>query len=66
MTQQELMTLLEVVRILERTKTDIKITKWFLSINSYLRNERPIDVIGINPEAVVNAALDEIAGIQHG
>ncbi|MNJ13090.1 hypothetical protein D3C77_72940 [compost metagenome] len=39
---------------------------WFESSNSYLAGKLPKDVLSSDPDAVVNAALDEIGGSSHG
>lgn len=39
---------------------------WFVSANGYLGGQRPQDLLQSDPEAVLKAAGDEIAGITHG
>lgn len=47
-------------------KTDLKIAAWFASENSWLRNQRPLDLILTSPKAVIEAAEIEVAPIDHG
>jgi hypothetical protein len=56
----------DVLCVFKDKKTDLKIAAWFASVNSWLRDQRPLDVIGTNPEAVINAAKAEVAPIDHG
>lgn len=39
---------------------------WFSSVNSFLGGKRPQDVLAIDPERVIAAARDEVAGVVHG
>jgi hypothetical protein len=39
---------------------------WFASVNSYLKNKKPKDMLRSNPEGVLKAAQAEVAGVQHG
>ncbi|AXA25077.1 hypothetical protein [Pseudomonas putida] len=39
---------------------------WFESSNSYLGGKLPKDVLSSEPDAVAQAALDELDGISHG
>lgn len=56
----------DVLCVFKGKKTDLKIAAWFASVNSWLRDQRPLDVIGTNPDAVINAAKAEVAPIDHG
>lgn len=56
----------DVLCVFKDKKTDLKIAAWFASVNSWLRDQRPLDVIGTNPDAVINAAKAEVAPIDHG
>ncbi|UIA84529.1 hypothetical protein LU631_20275 [Erwinia tracheiphila] len=38
---------------------------WFLSANSFLGGERPQDMLATQPERVIEAARDEIHGVEH-
>jgi hypothetical protein len=39
---------------------------WFLSVNSFLGGRRPQDVLKLEPEQVIAAAVDELEGVVHG
>jgi hypothetical protein len=39
---------------------------WFESVNSYLKNRKPKDLLVTDPERVLRAAEVEAAGVQHG
>jgi hypothetical protein len=39
---------------------------WFAALNSFLDDERPQDVFAVDPDRVIAAAKDEMAGVQHG
>lgn len=56
----------DVLCVFKDKKSDLKIAAWFASVNSWLRDKRPLDVIGTNPEAVIKAAKVEVAPIDHG
>lgn len=56
----------DVLDIFHDKKSDLKTAFWFASVNSWLRDKRPLDVIGTNPEAVIKAAKFEVAPIDHG
>ena len=43
-----------------------RIAAWFESTNGMLNSQRPREIIASNPEAVVEAALDERQGAVHG
>lgn len=43
-----------------------KLAFWFDAKNSYLGGRAPKDMIAKNPKAVVNAAVTQAKGIQHG
>lgn len=55
-----------VLRVLRKGKTDIKIAAWFASVNSYLRNAKPANVIIHSPLLVIKAAEIELIPIDHG
>jgi len=56
----------EVLRVFGNTRDSWAIALWFASLNSFLDDERPQDVLATDPDRVVEAAKDESAGIQHG
>jgi hypothetical protein len=58
----------EMKQILETlsAKTPWGLAFWFESPNSYLRNRRPREVMGVDRNAVLEAARAEAAGILHG
>lgn len=47
-------------------KDDWGLAYWFASINSFLGGKRPQDMIAKQPERVLAAAEDELAGALHG
>jgi hypothetical protein len=56
----------DVLRIFGDSKDSWGIALWFASLNSFLDDERPQEILAIDPTRVVAAAEDEMAGIQHG
>lgn len=50
----------------EGKKTNLAIACWFAGNNGYLGGKRPLDILETNPEDVLSAANDELAGITHG
>ncbi len=56
----------EVVRVLQRQKNSWGMAFWFASVNSYLGNRRPQDLLNSGLSRVVAAAEYEVAGITHG
>ena len=55
-----------VLGVFRNKKSDLKIAAWFASNNSWLRNQRPLDLILTSPDAVIKAAEIEVAPIDHG
>lgn len=55
----------KVLRVLSN-KDDWQKAFWFGSVNSYLRNKMPKDLLNSNPEKVLQAAEIEASGVQHG
>jgi len=58
--------LAEVLRIFGETKTGWGIAFWFAGLNSFLDDRRPQDLLESEPDLVIAAAKDEVAGIRHG
>ena len=49
-----------------REKSSTRLAFWFAALNSFLDDERPQDVLAVDPDRVISAAKDETAGVQHG
>ena len=47
-------------------KDDWRVAYWFASVNGFLGGKRPQDLLVGEPERVVAAAEDEVAGVLHG
>jgi hypothetical protein len=47
-------------------KDDWQKAFWFGSLNSYLQNKMPKDLLRSKPQEVLRAAEIEAAGVQHG
>jgi hypothetical protein len=47
-------------------KDDWGMAYWFASVNGYLDDKCPQDVLPTNPDAVLLAAMRELAGVTHG
>jgi hypothetical protein len=58
--------LAEVLRIFGETKTGWGIAFWFAGLDSFLDDRRPQDLLESEPDLVIAAAKDEVAGIRHG
>jgi hypothetical protein len=56
----------DILHVLQASKDAWGIAYWFASVNGYLDNQRPQDLLKRNPELVVEAAKEEAAGLQHG
>jgi hypothetical protein len=54
-----------ILKILSK-KDDWQKAFWFGSVNSYLHNKMPKDLLKSNPQEVLRAAEIEAAGVQHG
>ncbi len=63
---QPLAAMSEVLGIFGDSKDSWGVALWFASLNSFLDDERPQDIIAIDPDRVVAAAKDEMAGVEHG
>lgn len=58
--------LAKVLDVFRESKDDWGLAYWFASINSFLGGKRPQDLLIGEPESVVAAAEDEVAGALHG
>lgn len=56
----------DVLKIFGGEKSEINISAWFASVNSWLRDEYPAGVIVTEPQSIIRAAEIEINPIQHG
>jgi hypothetical protein len=56
----------ELLRIFGDAKDGWGLAFWFGALNSFLDDERPQDVLAVDPDRVIAAAKDEKAGVQHG
>ncbi len=56
----------EILRIFGKAKDGWGLAFWFAALNSFLDDERPRDVLAVDPDRVIAAAKDEVAGVQHG
>jgi hypothetical protein len=56
----------EILHILSDAKDGWGLAFWFAALNSFLDDERPQDVLAVDPDRVIAAAKDEMAGVQHG
>ena len=56
----------DVINVFGGIEMNWKLAFWFNAINSYLGGKAPKDVISKDPKAVVNAAIIQAEGIQHG
>ncbi|WP_341486984.1 hypothetical protein [Pararhizobium sp. A13] len=59
-------TLAKVLKVFGEKKDDWGLAYWFASVNSFLGGMRPQDMLADQPERVVAAAEDELAGALHG
>ncbi len=56
----------DVLRVFGDSKDGWGIALWFASLNSFLDDERPQDLLATEAEQVIAAAEDEMAGVRHG
>ena len=56
----------EILHIFGNVKDGWGLAFWFAALNSFLDDERPQDVLAVDPDRVIAAAKDEMAGVQHG
>jgi len=56
----------EILRIFENKKNGWETAFWFASLNSYLKNRKPKNLLISDPENVLRAAKIEAAGVKHG
>jgi hypothetical protein len=55
-----------IIEVFEGKRTDLSMATWFCSLNSYLGDKAPMDVISTHPDEVLEAAEREVAGIEQG
>lgn len=58
----------EAIRILSEvhdTENSWALASWFLGVNSFLDDQRPADLLGEDPEWVIEAALDEVDNVKY-
>jgi len=58
--------LAKILKRLGGSKDDWGLAYWFASVNSFLGGKRPQDLLAKQPDSVVAAAEDELAGAVHG
>lgn len=58
--------LAKVLGVFRGRKDDWGLAYWFASVNSFLGGKRPQDLLIDQPDRVVVAAEDEVAGVLHG
>ncbi|SIO36335.1 hypothetical protein SAMN05443247_04442 [Bradyrhizobium erythrophlei] len=58
--------LARVLGVLRGRKDDWGLAYWFASVNSFLGGKRPQDLLIDQPDRVLAAAEDEVAGVLHG
>jgi hypothetical protein len=56
----------EVLEVFHGKKDGWGMAYWFASMNGYLGGRVPYELITTQPDAVLNAAKDEVVGICHG
>lgn len=56
----------EILRIFGDNKSGWGVAFWFASLNSFLDDRRPQDLLALDPNLVIAAAKDELNGVQHG
>lgn len=56
----------EILRIFENQQDGWETAFWFESLNSYLKDRKPKDLLISDPESVLRAAETEATGVQHG
>lgn len=58
--------LAKILKAFDGRKDDWGLAYWFASLNSFLGGRRPQDLLSTDPDQVVAAAEDELAGVAHG
>lgn len=58
--------LAKVLGVFRGKKDDWGIAYWFASVNSFLGGQKPQDLLISEPERVIAAGEDEVAGVLHG
>lgn len=56
----------DVIKVLGSSKDSWQMAYWFMSNNSWLASKRPQDLLGSDPDRVIEAAREEVAEISHG
>jgi hypothetical protein len=56
----------DILRVFGDTKDSWGLAFWFAGLNSFLDDQRPQDLLAADPERVIDAAKDEVEGVQHG
>jgi len=56
----------KVIETLGQSKDGWGLAYWFASSNSFLGGQRPQDLLAVDPQAVIAAAMDELNGALHG
>jgi len=56
----------EVIQVFDGKKDAWGMAFWFAAVNSFLGGRRPQDILSLEPEQVIAAALDEMKEISHG
>lgn len=56
----------DVLRVFGKAKDGWALAFWFASVNSYLGGKRPLDLLSVAPERVLDAAENEVGDIVHG
>ncbi len=55
-----------ILMLFDGKKNDWGTAYWFAGANGYLDGQRPQDVLQTDPDSVLLAAEDELAGVTHG
>ncbi|QNA88060.1 hypothetical protein G4G28_05395 [Massilia sp. Dwa41.01b] len=58
--------LAQLIKTFGDTKDAWGLSYWFMSANSFLGGKAPRELIATDPERVIAAAADEVAGVAHG
>jgi hypothetical protein len=56
----------QILKIFGESRNEWSVVFWFAGLNGFLDARRPKDLLLSEPELLIEAARDEIAGIQHG
>lgn len=63
---QPFATVAEILALFKGSRDSWAVALWFASLNSFLDDKRPQDVLATDPDRVIAAARDEMAGVEHG